>query len=101
LVLAARTWGFNDSAGLTVFLGLLVNLSYTIMVAFLIVSFGPLEWRRCLRNQNLQGAEEEELRKRGEDVERSKAMWMFRCGRAKDSGSEGYLERRIFRAKDG
>ena len=77
LVLADSTWAFNNSAGLTVLLGVLVNFGYTFIVAFLIVSFGPLEWRRCLRNQELQDEEEEELRKRGEEVPRSNAMWTF------------------------
>ena len=77
LVLAESSWGLDTSEGLTVFLGLAVNLFYTIIVAFLIVSFGPLEWRRCLRNQVLQDEEEEAVRQRGEEVQKSHAMLKY------------------------
>ena len=74
LVLANEAFGINSSQGLTVLLGLIVMICYSFLVAYLIVSFGPLEWRRCLRNQVAQDAENEKLKARGEEPSKSKAM---------------------------
>ncbi|GMH53038.1 hypothetical protein TrLO_g6616 [Triparma laevis f. longispina] len=77
LVLADEAFGFNSSQNLTVLLGLLVMFCYSFIVAYLIVSFGPLEWRRCLRNQVVQDAEVEALKARGEDPPKSNAMRVY------------------------